>query len=90
MFYFKVLCGIEIRMDISSTPIASISDEGKIEILRHISFVCTSCTACCKLNNIPITENDIERMLDNGIEVGQAVEELSPVLIASKTSCESD
>ncbi len=71
-------------MDISSTPIAKISDDGQIEVVRHISFVCTSCTACCKLNNIPITEKDVERMMDNGIEVGQAIEELSPVLIASK------
>jgi len=71
-------------MDISSTPIAKISDDGEIEVVKHISFVCTSCAACCKLNNIPITESDFERMLENGIEIGQAVEELSPVLIASK------
>lgn len=84
MLYFKVLCRIEIKMDLSSTTIAKISDDGKIEVVNHISFVCTSCAACCKLNNIPITESDIERMVDNGIEVGQAIEELSPVLIASK------
>ena len=71
-------------MDISSTLIAIINEDRSIEVVKHISFECTNCTACCKLNNIPITENDIERIVDNGIEVGQAVEELSPVLIASK------
>ncbi|MCG3216225.1 MAG: YkgJ family cysteine cluster protein [Candidatus Heimdallarchaeota archaeon] len=72
-------------MDISSTPIAKISADGSIEVLEHIRFVCTSCAECCKLNNIPITEEDIEKIVERGIEVDQFIEELSPVLIASKS-----
>jgi Fe-S-cluster containining protein len=71
-------------MDISNTPIANINEDGTIDVLLDIHFECTFCTDCCKLNNIPATEEDILKMMDNGIEVDQAVEELSPVLIPSK------
>lgn len=71
-------------MDISNTPIANIDSEGNIDVLLNIYFECTFCTKCCKLNNIPATEKDILKMMDYGIEVDQAVEELSPILIPSK------
>jgi len=71
-------------MDISNTPIANVKEDGSIEVLRHIQFECNNCTACCKLNNIPITEKDVIRMMENGIEADQAVEDFSPILIASK------
>lgn len=71
-------------MDYSDIPFAAVSKEGKIKILRHIYFECTGCAACCRVNNIPVTEKDIQRMLDNGIEVDQAIESFSPVLIPSK------
>ncbi len=71
-------------MDISNTPIANINEDGSIDVLLNIYFKCTSCTACCRLNNIPATEQDILNMMENGIEIDQAVKELSPVLIPSK------
>ncbi|MHA1667304.1 MAG: YkgJ family cysteine cluster protein [Candidatus Heimdallarchaeaceae archaeon] len=71
-------------MNLSDLPIAEVSADGKIDILRHIYFKCSNCADCCKLNNIPITEQDIELIMENGFEVGQFIEELSPILIASK------
>lgn len=71
-------------MNISNTPIANIRKDGSIEVLLNIHFECTCCTACCKLNNIPASEQDILNLMDNGIEVDQAVEVLSPILIPSK------
>lgn len=68
-------------MEISNTPIANINIDGSIEVLRNIFFECNHCTECCKLNNIPATEEDIIKMVENGVEVDQAVEELSPILI---------
>jgi Fe-S-cluster containining protein len=71
-------------MDISNTPIANLNEDGTIDVLLNIHFECTNCSACCRLNNIPATEQDILDMVENGIEIDQAVEELSPVLIPSK------
>ncbi|NPD88508.1 MAG: YkgJ family cysteine cluster protein [Asgard group archaeon] len=71
-------------MDISNTPIANINKDGTIDVLLDIYFECTFCTDCCKLNNIPATEQDILNMMDNGIEIDQAIEVLSPILIPSK------
>ena len=71
-------------MVLSDLPIASITEDGKITVLRHVFFKCTLCGDCCRLNNIPATDRDMVRMLDAGIPVDQIVEELSPVLIASK------
>ncbi len=75
---------MEILLDMNNVPIASIDENGKVTILRHIYFKCTLCSDCCRLNNIPATDRDMVRILDAGIAVGQAVEEMSPVLIASK------
>ena len=71
-------------MDISSTIIATVNEFGEINIVRNIFFECTCCTECCKLNNIPITEPDIRLLQDNGIEIDQMIETMSPVLIANK------
>ncbi|MHA2357558.1 MAG: YkgJ family cysteine cluster protein [Candidatus Heimdallarchaeaceae archaeon] len=71
-------------MDISNTPITNVKKDGSIEVLRHIQFECNHCTNCCKLNNIPVTEKDVIRMVENGIEADQAVANFSPILIASK------
>lgn len=71
-------------MKLSNLPVAEVSVDGEIIILREIFFECTSCTDCCKLNNIPVTEKDILKILDNGIEVDQIIEEMSPILIPSK------
>ena len=71
-------------LDMSDTPIARVDENGKITILRHVFFECTQCTDCCKLNNIPATEKDMLKLMDAGIPIDQAVEEMSPVLIASK------
>ena len=68
-------------MNISSTPIANVNNDGSIEVLRHVFFECSNCTECCKLNNIPATEEDIIKMVENGVEVDQAIEVLSPILI---------
>ncbi len=68
-------------MDISNTPIATVKKNGSIKVLKNIHFECNKCAKCCKLNNIPATEEDIIKMVENGIEVDQAVEVLSPVLI---------
>ncbi|MCG3222168.1 MAG: YkgJ family cysteine cluster protein [Candidatus Heimdallarchaeota archaeon] len=74
-----------ISMDISNTPIANINEDGSIDVLLHVHFECTCCSDCCKLNNIPATEQDILDMMEHGIEIDQAIEVLSPVLIASKS-----
>ncbi len=71
-------------MDISGTEIASINEFGEIHTVRHINFECTSCSKCCKLNNIPVTEHDIDQLQKNGLEIDQILEEISPVLIANK------
>jgi len=75
---------MEISLDMSDVPIASIDENGNVTVLRYIYFKCTQCTDCCRLNNIPATDKDMVRILDAGIPVDQAVEEMSPVLIASK------
>lgn len=71
-------------MDMSNVPFAKIDEHGIITILRHIYFKCTMCTDCCKLNNIPATDRDMDRLMQAGIPIDQAIEEMSPVLIASK------
>ncbi len=64
---------------------------GKINHLTHeifptqeVWFQCNSTTACCRYHEIPITENDIQRILDNGYELFQFIVEPSPILIKSK------
>jgi len=64
-------------------PIAKVNEAGDITILNNIYFKCTGCAECCRLNNIPVTEKDVQRMMDNGLEVDQFLESLSPVLIPS-------
>lgn len=65
-------------------PIAEVNEAGDITILKHIHFKCTTvCSDCCRVNTIPVTEKDVQRLLDNGIEVDQSLESLSPVLIPS-------
>ena len=71
-------------MDMSNIPIAKIDEYGNITILRNVYFKCTLCTDCCKLNNIPATDRDMDRLMEAGIPIDQAVEVMSPVLIASK------
>ena len=71
-------------MDISGTTIATIDEFGEITVVRNIYFECACCTKCCKLNNIPVTEHDIELMQENGLEIDQILEDISPVLIANK------
>jgi Fe-S-cluster containining protein len=71
-------------MDISGTKIALVNEFGDIRLVRHIYFECTSCTKCCKLNNIPVTEHDIEQLQEKGIEIDQILGEISPVLIANR------
>lgn len=70
-------------MTSSGLPIAEVDIDRNITILKHIKFQCTGCADCCKLNYIPVTEKDIDRFLDNGVEVDQAIESLSPILIPS-------
>ena len=83
-FYVQFFGQFRKKMDISGTIIATVNEHGEIDVVRHIYFKCTSCTECCKLNNIPVTEPDIRLMQDNGIEIDQMLEELSPVLIANR------
>lgn len=64
--------------------IASIDRKGQITILRNIFFKCTGCAECCVRNQIPVTEKDLLRMQENGIELDQALDNFSPVLIPSK------
>jgi Fe-S-cluster containining protein len=71
-------------MNYSGMPIAKVNEAGDITILKHIHFECTaSCSDCCRVNAIPVTEKDAQRLLDNGIEVDQFLDSLSPVLIPS-------
>ncbi|MCE7747403.1 MAG: YkgJ family cysteine cluster protein [Candidatus Heimdallarchaeota archaeon] len=83
-FYVQLFGQFRKKMDISGTIIATVNEHGEIDVVRHIYFECTSCTECCRLNNIPVTEPDIRLMQDHGIEIDQMLEELSPVLIANK------
>ncbi len=75
---------MEIPLDMSNIPIASIDENSNIKVLKHIYFECTQCTDCCRLNNIPATEKDMVALMEAGIPIDQAVEEMSPILIASK------
>ncbi|MBY9000402.1 MAG: YkgJ family cysteine cluster protein [Candidatus Heimdallarchaeota archaeon] len=70
-------------MDYSGMSIAEVSKSCEITILKHVHFECLGCAPCCRLNNIPVTEKDIQLLLDNGIELDQSLESLSPVLIPS-------
>lgn len=70
-------------MDEEEFCIASVDEKGQITVLRHIYFQCTGCAECCIANRIPVTEKDLLRMQENGIEFDQALEEMSPVLIPS-------
>ncbi|MHA1685376.1 MAG: YkgJ family cysteine cluster protein [Candidatus Heimdallarchaeaceae archaeon] len=70
-------------MDEEEICIASVDEKGQITVLRHIYFQCTGCAECCIANRIPVTEKDLLRMQENGIEFDQALEEMSPVLIPS-------
>ena len=69
--------------DHSDTIIAKIKDNNKIEVVRDIFFECNNCALCCKINEIPVIEKDITRILDHGFELDQFLKELSPVLIRS-------
>ncbi len=51
---------------------------------REVWFQCNSTTACCRYHEIPITEKDIQRILDNGYDLFQFIVEPSPILIKSK------
>ena len=51
---------------------------------RKVWFQCNSTTACCRYHEIPITERDIQRILDNGYDLFQFIVEPSPILIKSK------
>ena len=66
---------------LSGLRIAEVLGNGKINIIRHIYFKCTNCAQCCKDNRIPLTEEDLCLIEQNGFEIDQIVEELSPVLI---------
>ncbi len=70
-------------MNHSGTIIAKIKDDNKIEVVRDIFFECNNCALCCKINEIPVIEKDITRILDHGYELDQFLKELSPVLIRS-------
>ncbi len=68
-------------------PLAIITlwPEPQVEVLIDKHFVCVSCARCCRENKIPASEQDLLRMQENGIDLGVALEVLSPVLISSQT-----
>lgn len=60
----------------------------KIEINNHIEFRCTrtiECFECCSTLRIPVTAHDIDRIEQQGYELDQIVESLSPIRLPSKT-----
>ena len=70
-------------MDQSDIVIAKIKGNENIEVVNDIFFECNNCAICCKINEVPVTEKDITRILDHGFELDQFLKELSPVLIRS-------
>ncbi len=74
-----------LTVDNAGLEIARIFlDTNEIEVIRHIHFECTNCGLCCKANRIPLREEDIERLQEQGYELDQLFEEISPVLISSQ------
>jgi len=74
----------EYDQENSGTKVARIYLNGKVEVLRNIHFSCSSCGLCCRLNRIPVREEDILRFQEHGFELDQLLNDLSPVLIPSK------
>ena len=57
----------------------------KIESGNLINFSCESRVECCSSLKIPVNSKDIERIEDQGYEIDQIIESMSPVFFPSKT-----
>ncbi len=55
------------------------------EIINNIHFKCKSIGECCSTLKIPVTEHDINRILENGYDIFQIIEDTSPIILPSKT-----
>lgn len=56
-----------------------------IRVLNEINFTCKNYIDCCSHLQIPVTKYDITRIEDNGYELYQIIESLSPIEIHSQT-----
>ncbi|MCH8907770.1 MAG: hypothetical protein IH840_11835, partial [Candidatus Heimdallarchaeota archaeon] len=52
--------------------------------VAQITFSCTSRIECCSNLTIPVTDFDVDRILDHGYELDQIVTELSPIILPIK------
>ena len=77
---------IELPVITMGLQIGFIDPEtGAIFISNHIEFRCASIIDCCSNLRIPVTSYDIERIEDQGFELDQIIESLSPILLPSRT-----
>lgn len=62
-------------------------DTNEISINTHalIKYTCSVSGDCCRRFTIPITDFDIKKIEDQGFELDQIVENLSPSLVMPKT-----
>ncbi|MHA2169849.1 MAG: YkgJ family cysteine cluster protein [Candidatus Kariarchaeaceae archaeon] len=52
---------------------------------NHIYFKCSNRIKCCSTLDIPVTSFDIARIQQSGYELDQIIENLSPIILPSKT-----
>lgn len=57
----------------------------RVEASNFISFRCESRVECCTSLKIPVNSRDIEKIEDQGYELDQIIESMSPVFFPSKT-----
>ncbi len=73
-------------MKFQDLPIGTIDLEtGEVHIINNIDFGCKSSGDCCRKNEIPVTEKEVERIMDKGWELDQFLESLMPVVLPGKT-----
>ena len=56
----------------------------KIQIFNAISFQCHHSTNCCRLNKIPVSEKEVERIRELGYDDFQFLASYTPVLLPIK------
>ncbi len=73
-------------MIVRDLPVGRINlDTGAFQVLNEVEFACKSSGDCCRMNEIPVTEGEIEAIQEHGWELDQFLVSLSPVVIPGKT-----
>ena len=58
---------------------------GKMNIINGVEFACKNSGDCCRENEIPVTEDEIQKIMDHGWELDQFLVSLMPVALPGKT-----